>query len=264
MTAAGIGNTTLGRATPREGLAGFGNFARKDLAEWFKTKRFISTALWAVGLMVFGVLAAKIAHTVDPTAAVTLDASRNMYLAGWETFIPIFAVFSTMGLLVGERESRTLAWSLSMPLGRSSVLLSKLLTSVAVLGVAVVLLPELAATVAARIAYGAFPDANSLVCPEVGGMAIALLLVVLSLAASVFLRSQRSVIGVALCVGLIIPGVIDSFWPAASPWWPISIDHWVENLGAGQPLQAVTPIVWLATMAVLAVAAKIGFDREEL
>ena len=152
----------------------------------------------------------------------------------------------------------------SMPLGRSSVLLSKLLTSAAVLGVAVVLLPELAATVAARIAYGAFPDANSLVCPEVGGMAIALLLVVLSLAASVFLRSQRSVIGVALCVGLIIPGVIDSFWPAASPWWPISIDHWVENLGAGQPLQAVTPIVWLATMAVLAVAAKIGFDREEL
>jgi ABC-type transport system involved in multi-copper enzyme maturation permease subunit len=265
MNAIAFGESqSLGSASARAAFVGFGNFARKDLAEWFRTKRFMWTALTAVGMMAFGVTAAKIARAVDPAAEVPLDASTNMYMAGWETFIPIFAVFSTMGMIVSERESRTLAWSLSMPLTRSAVLLSKLVTSIVALSVSVVLLPELAAVVTARAVYGEFPNADAMVCPVAGGVAIALLLILLTLATSVFFRSQRAVVGVALCVGLVIPGVISSLLPAAVAWWPISIDQWIENLGAGKPLQAVTPIVWLASLVVLAAAAKLRFDREEL
>jgi ABC-type transport system involved in multi-copper enzyme maturation permease subunit len=248
----------------REAFAGFGNFARKDLAEWFRTRRFFWTTLSAVGLMVFGVAAAKIARTVDPSAEVTLDAATSMYMAGWETFIPIFAVFSTMGLLSTERENRTLAWSLSMPLTRTSVLVSKLVTSIAVLAVSVVLIPELVAIATARILYGESPSVESMVWPELGGAAIALLLIVLCLATSTFFRSQRAVTGIALSVGLLIPGLVEGFWPQASPWWPISIDHWLEAIGSGKPLQTVTPIVWLAWIAVLAIAARVRFEREEL
>jgi ABC-type transport system involved in multi-copper enzyme maturation permease subunit len=248
----------------RGAFVGFANFARKDLAEWFRTRRFFWTTLSAVGLMVFGVAAAKIARTVDPSAEVPLDAATNMYLAGWETFIPIFAVFSTMGLLASERENRTLAWSLSMPLTRTSVLVSKLVTSVAVLAVSVALIPELVAVALARVLYGDFPSIESMVWPELGGAAIALLLIVLCLATSTFFRGQRATTGIALTVGLLIPGLIDALFPQASPWWPISIDHWLEAIGSGKPLQTVTPIVWLAWIAVLALAARVRFEREEL
>jgi ABC-type transport system involved in multi-copper enzyme maturation permease subunit len=260
--------TTMSRAGGwpdlRQAFVGFGNFARKDLAEWFRTRRFFWTTLSALGLIVFGVAAAKIARTVDPTAEVPLDAATNMYMAGWETFIPIFAVFSTMGLLASERENRTLAWSLSMPLTRTSVLASKLVTSVVVLAASVVLIPELVAVATARALYGDFPSVESMVWPELGGCAIALVLIVLCLATSTFFRGQRATTGIALSVGLLIPGLIEALWPQASPWWPISIDHWLEAIGSGEPLQTVTPIVWLAWIAVLAIAARVRFEREEL
>jgi ABC-type transport system involved in multi-copper enzyme maturation permease subunit len=265
MNALALGTRQISTASSVQGsLTGFRNVVRKDLNEWLRTRRFFWTMLSAVGLMTFGVLAAKIASAVDPSAEVTLTASSNMYQAGWETFIPIFTVFSTMGLLTAERDGRTLAWTLSMPVTRMSVLVSKLLTSILALGVAVVLLPEIVAVAAVRLVYGEFPSGESMVWPELGGVGIALLLFVICLAMSVFFRGQRAVTGIALTVGLVIPGLIDGFWPAASPWWPVSIDHFAEDFGAGRPLQAVTPIVWLATIAVLAIAARIKFEREEL
>jgi ABC-type transport system involved in multi-copper enzyme maturation permease subunit len=265
MTAIAIDTTPrLGIGQARGAFVGFRNFARKDLAEWFRTRRFLWTTLSAVGLMTFGVTAAKIASAVDPSTKLPLDASTNMYMAGWETFIPIFAVFSTMGILISERDNRTLAWSLSMPLTRLSILASKLVTSVAALSVCAVLLPELVAIVMVRIVYGEFPSSEAVVWPPLAGAAIALLLIVLCLATSVFFRSQRAVTGIALCVGMVIPGLISSLWPAALPWWPISISDWVENFGAGKPLQLVTPIVWLASMVVLILAARVRFAREEL
>ena len=245
-------------------FTGFGNFARKDLVEWFRTKRFFWTTVSAVGLMTFGVLAPRIALAVDPKTEITADAAKAMYMAGWETFVPIFTVFSTMGLLISERDGRTLAWSLSMPLSRLAVLASKLLTSILALAVAVVLIPELVAVAAIRIAYGEFPSGASMVWPELGGAGIALLLMVICLASSVFFRGQRAVTGIALTVGLVIPGLIEGLWPQATSWWPVSIDQFVENFGDGKPLQAETPIVWMATIAVLAVAAYLKFEREEL
>ncbi len=103
-----------------------------------------------------------------------------------------------------------------------------------------------------------------MVWPQLGGAGIALLLLVICLATSVFFRAQRVVTGVALTVGLVIPGLLEGLWPAATPWWPVSIDHFVENFGDGKPLDAATPIVWLATIVVLAIAARIKFENEEL
>jgi ABC-type transport system involved in multi-copper enzyme maturation permease subunit len=253
-----------GLGSAREALAGFRNFARKDLAEWFRTRRFLWTTLAATSLVLLGVLASRIAHTLDSSIVVTLDASENMRTAGWETLLPIFAVFSTMGIVVAERENRTLAWSLSMPLTRLSVLASKLLTSLLALAVGAVLIPEVIALAGARLAYGDFPNAGSIVWPAAAGCSLALLLISLNLASSVFFKSQRAVVGIALSVGMIIPGLVAAFWPAAVPWWPISMSDWVTAFGAGKPLQSITPVVWLAAVVVSLVAAKVRFDRDEL
>jgi len=247
-----------------ERLAGFSNFARKDATEWFRTRRAFWTTLTAVSLILLGVLAERIHGAVDPAAAIVTDPSKNMIAAGWDGLLPIFAVFTTMGILVSERESRTLAWSLSMPLTRAAVLASKLLTSVLALAVFAVLIPDVAAVIAVRIAYGGFPDAASILWPALSGATVALFLIVLNLAVSVFFRSQRTVAAVALTVGLVVPGLIASFWPAAVPWWPVSIGDWVSGYGAGQPIQAISPVVWLASLVVLLAAAQIRFGRDEL
>ena len=74
-----------------------------------------------------------------------------------QTHRAIAAIFAVMGLIVGERESGTLAWTASKPVSRSAIWLSKFGVSTAVLWVAAGLIP-LAATVALVIAlYGPVP-----------------------------------------------------------------------------------------------------------
>ena len=245
-------------------LTGLRNFARKDLAEWFRTKRAFWTTFAAVVLIVLGVLAEKIHALVEPKAQINWDPSFNMLNAGWETMLPIFAVFTTMGLLTGERDARTLAWSLSMPLGRASVLLSKLLTGMIGLFVCALVIPDAVGVAVVRLAYNGFPNAQSIVWPALSGAAVALFLIVLNLFMSVIQRSQRAVTAVALVVGMIVPGLVASFWPKAQPWWPISMGDWVGNYGAGRPLESITPVVWIAAIVVLAAATCWRFGREEL
>jgi ABC-type transport system involved in multi-copper enzyme maturation permease subunit len=187
-----------------------------------------------------------------------------MYNAGWETVLPLCAVFSTMGLLCGERESRTLSWSLSMPLSRGAVLVSKLATAIAVLGVATFVLPLVTTLVAIRLAYGELPDAYSIWAPVLTGIAIGLFLLVLNLATNAFFRSQRTVVAIAIFVALVIPGLIESLWSAAAPWWPIAIEKWIKGLADNQPVNWITPAVYAVSIVALLAASQVRFSREEL
>lgn len=245
-------------------LAGFANFSRKDLLEWFRTRRAMWTTLAATALILLGVTAERASGLLDSQWKTNNDPSFNMLNAGWDTMLPIFAVFTTMGILVSERDSRTLAWSLSMPLGRMAVLLSKLLTSVVGLFVCALVIPDVVAVIAVRLVYGGFPSYQSIVWQAVAGGAVALFLIVLNLCVSVFGRGQRTVAAAALIVGMIAPGLIRGFWPAASPWWPISISEWITNFGDGKPMQAISPLTWLAAVVVLATLTCWRFSREEL
>lgn len=246
-------------------FAGFLNFTAKDTREWLRTRRVIWTSLAAQALILLGVLATRIYGSIQPTATgLDWSASANMGNAGWETLVPLFAVFSTMGILVSERENRTLAWSLSMPLTRVSVFFSKLLTSVAGLGLLVVVLPAITAILAVRIVYGDFPSSSSVVWPVLHGAAVGLFCIVLNLASNVFFRSQRGVAGLALCLVLIVPGLIEAFWGKALPWYPLEMGPWIDALGRAEPRNWITPVVYFAGLAVLLGIAQIRFSRDDL
>ncbi len=246
-------------------LTGFGNFFRKDVSEWLKTRRAFWTALAIQVLMLLGVLAMRLYHTIQPDASgIDLSANFNMYNAGWEINLPLCAVFSTLGFLIGERENHTLAWSLSMPLTRTSVLLSKLASTILALGIVTVLLPLVTTLVSVRLAYGAFPDGYSLWAPLLTGVALSLFLVVVNLSASTFFHSQRTVTAIALFVALAIPGLVSSIWAAASPWWPMAIEQWIKGLARGEPVNWNTPVIYTGTILALLVAAHVRFSREEL
>jgi ABC-type transport system involved in multi-copper enzyme maturation permease subunit len=252
-------------AIGNEHLVGLGNYTRKDAAEWIKTKRAFWTAVVAQALMLLGALAMRGYATIQPGGqGINLDPSFNMANVGWETNVPLLVVFATMGMLAAERSSRTLAWSLSMPLNRTSVLVSKLLTNIAALGLLAAILPLATTLIAIRLAYGAFPDAASVFLPWLTGIAIGIYLLVLNLASNVFFKSQASATGIAVVTALVIPGLIQTLWQAASPWWPISIEFWIKGLGKNEPVNWITPVVYVVTMVVLLIAARARFARDEV
>ena len=233
--------------------------------EWLKTRRWFWTAVAAQILLLLGVLAMRIAHTVAPNEpGIDLTANFSMANAGWETVLPLCAAFSTMGFLASERDNRTLAWSLSMPLSRGAVLVSKLITAIAVLSIVAFVLPLVTTLVAVRLAYGELPNDYSVWAPALTGVAIALFLLVLNLASNAFFRSQRTVIAIAVFVALVVPGLVESLWKAAGPWWPISIEDWIKGLANREAVNWITPVVYAASAVTLLVAAQLKFAREEL
>jgi ABC-type transport system involved in multi-copper enzyme maturation permease subunit len=246
-------------------LTGFVNFTAKDTREWFRTRRVLWTGLAAQALILLGVLAVRIYASVEPSAKdLDWSPSSQMLNIGWATLVPLFAIFSTMGMLVSERDNKTLSWSLSMPLTRVSVLLSKLVTSIVGLGVLVVVLPLISSIIAVRLVYGDFPSNSSILWPCLSGAAVGLFCVVLNLFSNVFFKSQRGVVGIALCCALIVPGLIGAFWAKALPWWPFSMGDWIEAWGKAEPRNWITPVVFFAAMAVLLVAAQVRFLRDEM
>ena len=266
MTTMEVGAARVRRSDPfTNRFSGFVNFTVKDTREWIRTRRALVTGLTAQALVLLGVLAVRIYAWLQPSAeGLDWSASSNIQNAGWVTVVPLFAVFLTMGVLVSERESRTLPWSLSMPLTRTSVLVSKLITSVVGVGVMVVILPLITSIAAVRIVYGDFPSNSAVLYPVLSGAALGLLVIVVNLTANVFFRSQRSAAGASLCTVLVIPGLIEAFYSKATPWWPVSMADWIDLWGKAEPRNWITPVVFFASIAVLLVAAHVRFSRDEM
>src|SRR4029078_2443938 len=72
-------------------------------------------------------------------------------------FIVLAAIFATLRLLLVERDSGKLAWTISKAVARTSLLVIKLLTAPLVLWVAAVVIPIAATTVLVTVLYG-IPD----------------------------------------------------------------------------------------------------------
>jgi hypothetical protein len=246
-------------------FCGFVNFVAKDTREWLRTRRALWTGLAAQALLLLGVLATRLYATIDPSAPdLDWTPSGNMSAAGWSTLVPLFAVFSTMGMIVTERENRTLAWSLSMPLTRTSVLASKLLTNVVGLALLVLVFPLVTTILVVRLVYGDFPSDSSVVWPCLAGAAVGLFCIVLNLCSNVVFRAQRGVAAIALCAVLIAPGLVEAFWVKALPWYPLEMGTWIEAWGKAEPRNWITPVTYFAVMAALLVAAQVRFLRDEL
>jgi ABC-2 type transport system permease protein len=129
-TAAALHTTTRGqRARPR--LPGAGNIFRKELREWFRTRRFLVTAILATFVMAaipVGVwivdhdgLTAGRAILVEPEATDARGSGAGTLLS----LSSYLAIVLTMGMLVKEREAGTAQWLFSKPVSRVGYGLAK-------------------------------------------------------------------------------------------------------------------------------------------
>jgi hypothetical protein len=256
----------------RRGLLGLGNLVRKDGSEWLRGKR--PWVVLGVTTSVFALAAANARITEwaarsfpaepgdGPAKVLSLLPLDNVLFAVGTQFIVLAAIFATMSLLLAERDSGTLAWTISKPVSRTSVLLSKWLTSTLILWVAAVVIPLALTTALVTILYG-LPDIGIVVALGATLITVPAFFVAVALAAATYVPSQAAVgaIGVAVFVA---PQIVGGVVPAVTPYLPSSIFDWSVQASTGGPASLVTPVAWLVGLAVLFVLARQRLNAMDL
>jgi ABC-2 type transport system permease protein len=255
-----VGQATLGRTR----LLGLGNLVRKDLAEWFHGKR--PWLVLGITSSVFALTAANARITEWAAASFPADPGDgpakvmsqlpldNLLIALGTQFLVLAVIFATMSLLIAERDSGTLAWTISKPVSRTSVLVSKWLTSTLILWVAAVVIPLGLTTAVVTVLYGA-PDLAAVAALGVLLIAVPAFFVAVSLAAATFVPSQAAVGAIGLAV-LAVPPIVGGIIPAVAPFFPTSIFDWAVAVSMGGQASIATPIAWLVGMVALLVIAR--------
>lgn len=265
MNAATFDPSTAQLATGRQSrLLGLGNLVRKDVADWLHSKR--PWVVLVVTTSVFALAAANARITEwaarsfaadpadGPARVLSVQPLDNLLFAIGTQFIFLAVIFATMSLLLAERDSGTLAWTISKPVSRTSVLVSKWLISTLILWVAAVVVPLMITTGLVTVLYGV-PDLASVIALGVALITVPAFFVAVALTAAAFVPSQAAVgaIGVAVFVA---PQIIGGVVPAVTPFFPGSIFDWAVAFSTGGPASLVTPIAWLVGLAVLFVLAR--------
>ena len=108
---------------------GFSQFFRKEISERVASRRalvaFAVTSVLVAGTTVAPWLQATFPGSEASASPIVLDPTFNLIGANWNQWLTYIAIFATMGLLAGERDKGTLAWSLPKPLSRPALLLAK-------------------------------------------------------------------------------------------------------------------------------------------
>jgi hypothetical protein len=256
----------------RPRLLGLGNLVRKDVSEWLHGKR--PWVVLGVTTSVF-VLAAANARITEwavrsfpadpgdgPAKVLSVLPLDNVMVAIGTQFIVLAAIFATMSLLLAERDGGTLAWTISKPVSRTSVLVSKWLTSTLILWVAAVVIPLTLTTIVVTVLYG-LPDLAIVVALCATLITVPAFFVAVALTAATYVPSQSAVgaIGVAVFVG---PQIVGGVVPALTPFFPGSIFDWSVGISTGSPASVVTPVAWLAGLAVLFLLARRRLNAMDL
>ncbi len=255
---------------PQRTLLGLRNLLRKDAIDWLRSKR--PWIVIVVSLFVFLPAAAnsRINEWIIrnfPTAetsskVVSLQPMDNLMQAIGTQFIVIAVIFATMSLLLAERDSGTLAWTISKPVSRTSVLVSKWITSTLILWVAAVVIPLVATTVLVSVLYG-MPDMAIVGRLGVNLLAVPALYVAITLAAATLVPSQAAVgaIGLGIFAGAqLLGGIV----PSLAPFFPTSIFGWAIEASAGGSPSLATPVAWFAGMVALFLIARNRLDAMDL
>jgi ABC-2 type transport system permease protein len=257
-------------ATPQ--FLGFSNVLRKDLREWRRGRRglvvFVVTALWLVLTAASARINDWVLHNVPSgpgealPQALPLDPLTNLVSAAATSFTVVVAVFATMSVFVSERESGTLAWTVSKPVSRTSVLLSKWLSASAALALLSVALPMLVTSSVVAAMYGIAPI-GAVLGLMLGLAGATALYVAISLAAATIVSSQAGVAAIGL-TAVFAPAIVTAIVPQLTPILPTSIMGWGIALAVGSPVSFVTPVAWLVGLVALFALARNRFARMEL
>jgi ABC-type transport system involved in multi-copper enzyme maturation permease subunit len=245
-------------------LYGFRPFLRKELFEWWQRRAalIIFGAVAALGLV--GTLATRIDELFGgfPTTAM-LQPTANILGAQFHQWIMYAAVFASIGLLTQERATGTLAWTLSKPISRASVLLAKWTAGVVVLAVFAVALPLALSVAVATWSYGSLPDLGSVARFGLVMLSVPAFFVALNLALATRIDSQAAIAAIALAV-TGVPYLFGAFLPLVAELWPTSIVELAVPFATGTAPNLPTIAGWAFAVVGLGAIGLMLFNREDM
>ena len=248
-------------------LLGIGPVVRKEIHEWFASRRAAILLAISSLMMVLLTLNARLALWSASAGHVTLPANISVdptinVLAKWPQWYFFFAIVFTASLVVSEREHGTLDWSLSKPLSRTALLLGKWVAAVAMLIAFGLVVPMALSTAVAVVAYG-MPDLGAIAVATVLLATVPVFFAALTIALGAVLPSQVAVAGIAFAVA-VAPGLIGTFLPDVAAALPPSSGPWAVAVALGAPAGPWTPIGWFVGCAVVGILGIAAFRRGDL
>ena len=242
-------------------LLGFTTLFRKELTEWARGRGALVIGAISIAGAIFTTIIPFIAPN-SPGVFLSKDPTTNV-LVGWGGLSAgIIAVLAAMSLISGERDRGTLAWTLSKPVSPVSIIAAKWAAATFVFATLGVIIPLAVSSVVATLVYGSVPDLGAIAL--FGGLYTMLpaFYIALSVALGTFVKSTAGVAGIGFVV-LFAPMIVAGVVPIFQEISPTSIGAWALAVASGQSASILTLAAWLVTMAVLAVSAKVLFDRQE-
>jgi ABC-2 type transport system permease protein len=243
--------------------AGLRNLLKRGLADWWKTRRWITNSLvWMA--IINGILLLVLNSPGSSSKAggsSEMEAAIQLFCIFSGLFCPIGVMIATQGTIVGEKQNGTAAWVLSKPVSRTAFILSKLLVDTLGFLVTMIIVQGLAAYF---IITGHGMSLNFEAFLAGMGMLYLNLFFWQSFALMLgtIFNSRRSVIGISMImiflfnqlaqmnIGMILPGHLP--YDAAVVIASQPLENWIPLLGA-----AFLSIVFIAL-------AFWRFSREEL
>jgi ABC-type transport system involved in multi-copper enzyme maturation permease subunit len=251
-------------ASTSNSLHGFRPFLRKEVFEWWQRRAALVTFLVVSGLGIVGTLATRIDELAGgvPTAA-ELDPTANVLNAQFDQWILFAGIFASIGMLITERVTGTLAWTLSKPISRSSVLVAKWFGALIMLIAFAVILPLAVSVAVATWSYGGVPDLATVARFGLVLIALPAFFVALNLAVATRIDSQAAVAAIAFAV-VGAPYLIGSFVPGVAELWPTSIAAMAAPFAIGEPANLPTVASWAISLVVIGLAGLLIFNREDM
>lgn len=245
-------------------LQGFWPFFRKELSEWWKGRGALTTAVVLSALGTLGTLSTRIDELAGgiPTSA-ELDPTRNIIGAQFQQWIVFAALFASIGMLIKERDSGTLAWTLSKPVSRSALLLAKWLAGTLMLTVFGLFIPLAFSMGIATWAYGSVPDLGAVATMGAWMAAIPAFMVALNLALATRVQSQAAIAAIGFGIALA-PYLANTFAPVIAQLWPTSMAQMATLVAAGEAPYVPTVTSWAVTLVVVGLGGLFVFSREDL
>ncbi|MGE0439287.1 MAG: ABC transporter permease [Gemmatimonadales bacterium] len=245
--------------------AGFRNFLGKEMAGWWRTRRWlVHLVLWQVVITGFVVMVTRDESNRGQARALSEAFTVFFQVGGF--FGLIGAVLVSQGSIVGEKNSGTAAWVLTKPIARPAFILAKFVAITFTFLLLSLLLPSLTTLVASQLLIGTTP------APEHFFEAVGLAAVhqTFYIAFTLFLGtvfgSRGPVAGVALGFwigGQILINYLPKWFVLAMPWLITNAASKVARWEAA-PVPVWIPVASSAALAVgLVLAAVWRFGREE-
>lgn len=242
---------------------GFGTVFRKEVAEWIRGRRALIVGIVSVSSAVLGTIIPYIVPKDSPgAAALTMDPTVNVLMSWSGLTFQIVAVLATMSLVSTERDRGTLGWNLTNPVSPTSILAAKWSAAMLVYGVVGVILPLAISSVVATALYGSVPHLGMIGAFAALYLMVPAFFIGLMVALGSGLKATAGIAGIGFLV-MFLPSAFGALIPIVNEVSPTSIGAWAMATATGRPASLLTLGGWIVSMAVLVVAAKLVFDRQE-